>query len=130
MWDSGFSSRISLPFTVARAVAALHRSSRSPQAHRVIKEDIGKEPEHSCYLPPIRKLLNSRRRLQPNELQIWRDPECKCFRANSKSKQTEMRPEVEEWVKALSGYSQNRDALDLLLQKIEGVKKLSVCLLR
>jgi len=30
-----FSSRISLPFTVARAVAVLHRSSRSPLAHRV-----------------------------------------------------------------------------------------------
>jgi len=37
LWDSGFSSRISLPFTVARAVAVLHRSSRSPLAHRVFK---------------------------------------------------------------------------------------------
>src|SRR6185295_9198436 len=33
-WDSGFLSRISLPFTVARAVAVLHRSSRSPLTHR------------------------------------------------------------------------------------------------
>src|ERR1044072_592609 len=36
-WDSGFLSRISLPFTVARAVAVLHRSSRSPLTHRVFK---------------------------------------------------------------------------------------------
>jgi len=41
-----------------------------------------------------------------------------------------MRPEIEEWLKALSMYSRNRDALDLLLQKIEGVKNLSVCLLK
>jgi len=47
-----------------------------------------------------------------------------------KFKKTEMRPEIEEWLKALSMYSRNRDALDLLLQKIEGVKNLSVCLLK
>jgi len=54
----------------------------------------------------------------------------RSLRANSKFKKTEMRPEIEEWVKALSMYSRNRDALDLLLQKIEGVKNLSVCLLK
>src|SRR5436190_7312506 len=42
-WDSGFSSRISLPFTVARAVAALHRSSRTPLAHR----DYQREPQRA-----------------------------------------------------------------------------------
>jgi len=55
----------------------------------------------------------------------------RSLRANSKFKKTEMRPdyeaEIEEWVRALSMYSRNRDALDLLLQKIEGVKELSVC---
>jgi len=55
----------------------------------------------------------------------------RSLRANSKFKKTETRPdyeaEIEEWVRALSMYSGNRDALDLLLQKIEGVKELSVC---
>jgi len=38
-----YSSRISLPFTVARAVAALHRSSRTPLAHHGCQRQSCKE---------------------------------------------------------------------------------------
>jgi len=37
---------------------------------------------------------------------------------------------VRKWIEALSMYSRNKDALDLLIQKIEGVLKFTVCLLR
>jgi len=56
LWDSGFLSRISLPFTVARAVAVLHRSSRSPLAHRVLKRRGCKEAlSGSCNLSPVKQ---------------------------------------------------------------------------
>ena len=34
--------------------------------------------------------------------------------------------EIDEWVKAWNMYSRNKDALDLLVQKIEGVRKFTV----
>src|SRR6266404_3016718 len=56
-----FSSRISLPFTVARAVAALHRSSRSPLAHHGCqRRDWQRTQNTLCLLSPFEKLLTRR----------------------------------------------------------------------
>lgn len=50
-----FRRRISLPFTVARAVAVLHRSSRSPLAHRGCQRQSCKERSALLHYFPVKR---------------------------------------------------------------------------
>src|SRR5258705_8641331 len=87
-----FSSRISLPFTVARAVAALHRSSRSPLAHRGYQK--GKLPRaQRLSQSSLSNGLNFNRLIQFTKR------------------------ELTEWVEAVNWTAKKTNALDLLCRR-------------